>query len=85
MRIIHDRKSSNMRLGSGEGDTGRRECRWVNDIKKEEDRGRGGWGGGDANAEPKTRDKETISLKRQRDEEFNNSGETDHMRVVHLH
>lgn len=47
----------------------------------------GGCGGGrgDANAEPKTRDKETISLKRQRDEEFNNSGETDHMRVVHLH
>lgn len=35
--------------------------------------------GGGRGAEPKTRDKETISLKRQSDEEFNNSGETDHM------
>lgn len=33
----------------------------------------------------KTRDKETIRLKRQSDEEFNNSGETDHMCLVHLH
>ena len=35
---------------------------------------------GDGEGEPKSRDKETISLKRQSDEEFNNSGETDHMR-----
>lgn len=38
-----------------------------------------------AETESKTGDKETISLKRQSDEEYNSSGETDHMRVVHLH
>lgn len=42
------------------------------ETERDGERGRGG-------AEPKTRDKETISLKRQSDEEFNNSGETDHM------
>lgn len=31
-----------------------------------------------AKPEPETRDKETASLKRQSDEEFHNSGETDH-------
>lgn len=48
----------------------------MNDREKEGDRER--LGGGEE-------DKETIHLKRQSDEEFNNSGETDHMRVVHHH
>lgn len=44
MRIIHDRKSSNMHLSSGEGDTGAQEWEneWVNDRKKEGDRKREG-------------------------------------------
>ncbi len=80
MRIIHDRKSSNMHLSSGEGDTGAEESvsEWMTERRRETERE-------GAKTEPKTRDKETIRLKWQSDEEFNNSGETDHMLVVHLY
>ena len=47
----------------------------MTDRRRETERGRA----------PENRDKETTSLKRQSDEEFNNSGEIDHVRVVHLH
>lgn len=55
----------------------------MNDRKKEGDRDRERER--KAKTESKTRDKETICLKGQSNEEFNNSEETAHMRVVHLH
>lgn len=76
MHIIHDRKSSTMHLGSGEGDTraGVSATEWMTEKRRETEEG-----------VSKTRDKETVSLKGQSNGEFNNSGETDHMHAVQLH
>lgn len=48
MRIIHDRKSSYMHLGAGEGDTGAAESagEWMTQRRKETERD-GGAGTGD--------------------------------------
>lgn len=77
MHIIHDRKRSNMHLSSSEGDRGaKRKHKWLNDKKKEGDKERD---------RAKDQRQGDNTFKETSDEEFNNSGETDHTLVVHLH
>lgn len=77
MHVIHDRKSSS----AGEGGGGR-DC--VDREEGKEGEAEGGGGGGEIES-PKTRDEETMSVKRQSDGEPNSSGETDRTRAARLH
>lgn len=75
MHVIHDRKSSS----AGEGGGGR-DC-----VDREEGKEGEAEGGGGEIESPKTRDEETMSVKRQSDGEPNSSGETDRTRAARLH
>lgn len=79
MCVIHDRKSSNVHLNSGEGDRGPKGSmsEWVADKR---------WTAEREGSQDRANDQRCVDKERQSDEEINNWRESDHMQwVVLLH